>query len=83
MNMGRIMRRMIEKYSNIFNNIKLKISSMKNSKKVRMKKIYCNKCNKYRKFKNHNILNILENSFVLSIICNKMKKYLKKNSWFN
>ena len=36
-----------------------------------MKKIYCIKCNKYRKFKNPKISYIFNKTLVLSIICDK------------
>ena len=70
---------------------------MNDSKKVKIKKIYCIKCNKYRKFKNDKIY-ILYKTLVFCIICDKwavmvktylLKKYqlklnqIKSNSWFN
>ena len=57
----------------------MKISFLwKDSKNDRMKKVYCNKCNKDKKLKNPKISYIFENTSVLSIICDMMKKYLKK-----
>ena len=36
-----------------------------------MKKIYCSKCNKYKKFKNPKISYIFDKTLVLSIVCDK------------
>ena len=66
-------------YLNIFNNLtkekilidcKLKVVLM-NLLKMKMKKIYCIKCNKYRKLKNLEISYIYNETLVLSIICSK------------
>ena len=53
-----------------------------NSKKVKINKIYCVVCGKYRKFKNSKMPYILQKT-VHSIICSvavKMKRYLKKKN---
>ena len=52
-----------------------------------MKKIYCIKCNKNRKFKNPKITYFLNRTLVLSLFVKSveviMKKYLKKNQLRN
>ena len=52
------------------------------SKRLKIKRIYCIKCNEYRKFKNSKILDILIKKLVLSISYDKctvnMKNHLKK-----
>ena len=54
------------------------------TKKIKMKKICCNICGKYKKHKNPKILYIFEKILVLSIFAvnveMKMKKHLKKNN---
>ena len=40
------------------------------SKKVKMKKIYCIKCRKYRKIENSKVY-IFDKTLILSIICSK------------
>ena len=51
---------------------------------IKMKKIYCIICGKYRKFKNPKISHVFEKTLVLSIICSKCsnedEKYLKKRN---
>ena len=53
-------------------------------KKIKMKKLYCVICSKYRKFKKPKKSYILERTLVISIICSKCKnedeKYLKKKN---
>ena len=53
-------------------------------KKIKMKKLYCVICGKYRKFKKPKKSYILERTLVISIICSKCKnkdeKYLKKKN---
>ena len=53
-------------------------------KKIKMKKLYCFICGKYRKFKKPKKSYILERTLVISIICSKCKnkdeKYLKKKN---
>ena len=41
------------------------------TKKIKMKKIYCVICGKYRKFEKPKISYIFEKTLVLSIICSK------------
>ena len=41
------------------------------TKKIKIKRIYCVICDKYRKFKNPKLSYILEKTLVLSIICSK------------
>ena len=43
------------------------------TEKVKMKKLYCVICGKYRKFEKPKISYILEKTLVLSIICSKCK----------
>ena len=43
-------------------------------KKIKMKKLYCFICGKYRKFKKPKKSYILERTLVISIICSKCKK---------
>ena len=43
-----------------------------------MKKIFCVKCNKYRKFKSPKISNIFYKILVLSIICSNYDSNYKK-----
>ena len=54
------------------------------SKNVKLKKIYCTKCKKYRKLKNPKLSYIFDEMLVLSITCGKCgsnyKKYLKKKN---
>ena len=42
-----------------------------NSKKVKMEKIYCIFCGKYRKFKNPKVSYVFQKTLVLFIICYK------------
>ena len=54
------------------------------TKKVKMRKLYCVICGKYRKFKNPKISYIFDNTLVVSITYistkMKMKKHLKKKN---
>ena len=43
------------------------------TKKVKIKKLYCVICGKYRKFEKPKMLYIFEKALVLPIICNKWK----------
>ena len=43
-----------------------------------MRKLYCDICGKYRKFKNSEISYILEKTLVFSIICSKCKNENEK-----
>ena len=52
--------------------------------KIKMKKIFCIKCNKYTKFKNPKISYIFNETLVPSIICSKIgnnnNKIFKENT---
>ena len=50
-----------------------------------MKKVYCIKCNKYKKLKKFKISYIFDKTLVFSIICEKVfiKEESVTNSWFN
>ena len=54
------------------------------TKKVKVIKIYCIVCNKYKQFKNPKISFIFKKTLRLSIVCSKCgnedKKYLKKKN---
>ena len=45
-----------------------------------MKYLYCVICGKYRKFEKPKKSYILEITLVLSVICSKCKKYIKKKN---
>ena len=76
-------KRMIKWYWSILNNWKFFL--LIDHKKVGIHKIYCVKCNKHRKMKNHKISYIFDRKLLLSVISDncssKYEKVFKEEEW--